>query len=76
MRKKLRRSALPVATDGLTDRRRKREFRAIIRTSDAAYVARRFKEKKGPMKRFFPTPYRASRLERAGRFINWRSTND
>ncbi|MEY4932149.1 MAG: hypothetical protein RLZZ403_469 [Pseudomonadota bacterium] len=74
-KKKLRRSDLPVATGGLTDRRRKREFRALMRTSDAAYVTRRFKEKKGPMKRRFPTPYRASRLERAGRFIHWRSTN-
>jgi hypothetical protein len=48
---------------------------ALVLLSDAAFVALRFKEKRGPMKRRFPTPYRASRLERAGRFINWRSTN-
>jgi hypothetical protein len=68
MRKKLRRGDLPNATDGLEDRRRKREFRALMGTSDAAYVTRRFKEKKGPMKRRFPTPYREPRLNRAQRF--------
>lgn len=68
MKKKLRRSDLPVATDGLTDIRRKREFRALMGASDAAFGALRFKEKKGPMKRRFPTPWRASRLERAARF--------
>lgn len=72
MKKKLRRGDLPNATDGLADRRRKREFRALLRTSDPAYVTKRFKQKKGSMKRFFPTPYGESRLVRAARFVQWR----
>jgi hypothetical protein len=68
MKKKLRRGDLPNATDGLADRRRKREFRALLRTSVPAYVTKRFKQKKGSMKRFFPTPYGESRLRRAARF--------
>lgn len=75
MKKRLRRQDLPNATDGLADRRRKREFRALLRTSDPAYVTKRFKEKKGKRRRFFPTPVYEWRIERAGRFINWRSTN-
>jgi hypothetical protein len=74
MRKKLRRSDLPNATNGLDDRRRKREFRALIRTSESAYISRQFKERRGPRKRFFPTPVIMGWLARAVRFQAKRGT--
>ena len=46
-----------------------RRFYANHRMSDAAYVTKRFKERKGKTKRMFPTPVRTWRQERAAEFM-------
>ena len=68
MKKRLRRADLPNATSGIEDMRRRREFKRLIRTSDAAYIESRFKPRKGPRKLWWPTPWRESRLHRALKF--------
>lgn len=68
-KRRLRVRDLPDATDGVADLRRKREFQRLLRTSDPAYIARCFKPKKGKAIRFFPTPWRESRIIRAARFV-------
>ena len=67
MKKRIRRKDLPNATDGLADMRRKRAFRRLFRTTDPAFIAVRFKPKKGKRKRWFPTPQ--LNLSRAQGFV-------
>lgn len=68
MKKRLRRRDMPNAMSGIEDMRRKREFRQLIRTSDSAYIERSFKPRKGPRKRWWPAPWRQSRIARALKF--------
>lgn len=54
--------------NGVAQIRQEREIRSIIGSTDAAYTARRFKERKGKRRRFFLTPIVEFRIERAARF--------
>lgn len=70
---KKRRRKIPaidmVKESGITARKRRRNFLRLMKTSDAAFTAVRFKPKKGKLKRWFPTPYRQGALDRAARFV-------
>ena len=54
---------------GLEQIAQQRRLKWITSCSDSAYIAKRFKEKKGPVKRFFPAPWRPGRVVRAAKFL-------
>lgn len=54
---------------GITEYARRRRFQLLMKTSDAAFTAVRFKPKKGKLKRWFPIPYMTGRIARAARFV-------